>query len=1173
MPERKTELDNQMLLYIETIGKYMPGGVIACRAGDPMELLYANQPVFELFGCKDSAEFREFTGFTLRGMVLPEDWGIIEHAVYRMTGGSYGRGEVARPGISRVDSAEPGAGAGERVEYRITRKDGAVRWIEDYGHYVATKNYGGIFTAFLSDITELRAKQEDDTAAGQAVIQALTNTYNTVWLINDVETERCSLYHTDMDAAHAEAISNALSHAKYTDTKTEYVATMVAEEDQERMQEQIGLPYILRQFETRDQFSVNFVRALEAGPRHYRVDFGKVYMPGGKIGVTMGFKDVDDEVRQDRAAKVALENAQKTEEENRRLSREVQAAAELMGSVSSLLTNMPAMSFSKDIATGKYLACNQAFAEYAGKTKPEEVVGLTDHQIFDRDTADHFVEDDRKAIAMEKAYVFFEDVPDATGTQFRNLQTTKTKFTDGLGRLCLLGMCVDVTEMARNKAAEAETRARQQELEERLALQEQLLVQQKQLLTQQKQLLTQKEQLLAQDLQQKELNSMITAMASDYRSVYHVDLDQDDAVCYRAHEKDAGYTPEGVHFPYLDSFSGYCAMFVDESYREGFLNFIDPENVRKRLEKEPIIAYRYLAHRDGTDYYEMLRMAGVRHPGDREDGKVHAVGVGFTVIDAEMRESLAKNQALAEALSAAEEANRAKTIFLSNMSHEIRTPMNAIIGLDNIALADESISDSTREYLEKIGVSAHHLLGIINDILDMSRIESGRMVIRNEEFSFARALEQVNIIISGQCREKGLSYTCRTDGRVADYYIGDDMKLRQVMINILGNAVKFTPAGGHVRFTVEEAARFDGKSTLKFTISDDGIGMSREFLPKLFDPFSQEDSSSTTRYGSTGLGMPITKSIVELMNGTIAVESEQGKGTTFTVTITMTASEHQLGADEDYLIHPHEMCVLVIDDDPVAREHAEVILGQVGVACEKAESGEQGLEMVLLRHARRDPYNLILVDWKMPGMDGLETTRRIRAAVGTETPIIILTSYSWEDIEEDARAAGVDTFAAKPLFAGTVMDEFREAFRKKNSRLEAETADLKGRRVLLAEDVDVNAEIMMMVLSMREMKVDLAVNGRIALELFEKHAVGYYDAVLMDMRMPEMDGLEATRRIRELDRPDAKTVPIIALTANAFDEDVQRSMQAGLNAHLSKPVEPEALFGTLESLIGRGAEK
>ena len=303
------------------------------------------------------------------------------------------------------------------------------------------------------------------------------------------------------------------------------------------------------------------------------------------------------------------------------------------------------------------------------------------------------------------------------------------------------------------------------------------------------------------------------------------------------------------------------------------------------------------------------------------------------------------------------------------------------------------------------------------------------------------------------------------------------------------------------------------------------------------------------------------------MNGSIAVESEKGQGTTFIVTITLTQADHQTARENDIELRPNEMSVLAIDDDRIACEHAQVILGQVGIRCEVVTSGKEAVEMVKMRHARREDYNLILVDWKMPEMDGVETTRQIRAIVGPNTPIIILTSYNWEDIEEEAREAGVDTFAAKPLFAGKVMDEFREAFKKKNAKLARETADLKGRRVLLAEDVMVNAEIMMMVLSMREIEVEHAENGKIAVEMFSRSEQGYYDAILMDMRMPEMDGLEATRTIRNLDRADAKSIPVIALTANAFDEDVQRSMQAGLDAHLSKPVEPELLFETLEHLI------
>ncbi|MBQ8128623.1 MAG: PAS domain-containing protein, partial [Clostridia bacterium] len=362
------ELNEQTLSIIEEIGGHMPGGFFIYKAEQPEELIYANKAVLSIYGCNDLGEFKALTGFTFRGMVHPEDYDGIAASIEHQIGES----------DDQMDYAE----------YRIIRRDGQVRWVDDYGHYAVTRAYGGIYTVFISDITEKREKREEDSAVRDAVISTLTNTYNTVWLINDVVTEKCSLYHTDMDDAHSVAIRNALSHAKYTDTKTQYVDTMVAEEDRERMQEQIGLPYILKQFKKKEHFSVNFIRQLESGPRYYRIDFGKVHMPGGKTGVMMGFRDVDETVRQIQATQKELEKGKRAEEENRRLMEEMKSAAklaELMGSVFSLLTNMPAMSFSKDAESGVYMACNQAFAEYAGKRSPEEVVGLTDHEIFDEE--------------------------------------------------------------------------------------------------------------------------------------------------------------------------------------------------------------------------------------------------------------------------------------------------------------------------------------------------------------------------------------------------------------------------------------------------------------------------------------------------------------------------------------------------------------------------------------------------------------------------------------------------------------------------------------------------------------------------------------------------------------------------------------------------------------------
>ena len=696
------------------------------------------------------------------------------------------------------------------------------------------------------------------------------------------------------------------------------------------------------------------------------------------------------------------------------------------------------------------------------------------------------------------------------------------------------------------ETADAENRVKQAEMEQRLHLQDQLL---------------------AQKQQQEEQTRMITALASDYWSVYYIDLDHDEGVCYQSHRDLENGFRVGDRFPYLASVTAYIRQYVLEEYQEEYLRFVQPDNVKNLLKEQRVISFRYRVHRHGRDTWEEVRFAGVRHPEEQKDHLDHLVGACFVDVDVETRKTAAQRQALQDALTAAETANRAKTVFLSNMSHEIRTPMNAIIGLDNIALNDPGISDATRDHLQKIGDSAHHLLGLINDILDMSRIESGRMIIRHEEFSFSRMLEQVNTIISGQCRDKNLHYECRTSGAIDEYYIGDDTKLRQVIINILGNAVKFTPENGSITFLIENIAQLDNKTTLRFTMQDTGIGMSAEYLPRIFEPFTQEDSANTTQYGSTGLGMPITRSIVELMNGHIDVQSEKGRGTTFTVTITLDQADHSCEESDQIELQPQDMSVLVIDDDRIACEHAGVILGQLGISCESALSGREALDMIRVRHARRNDYNLILVDWKMPEMDGVETTRQIRSIMGNETPIIIMTSYNWEDVEEEARQAGVDTFVAKPLFAGTVMDQFRAAFRKKNEKLIRKTADLAHRRILLAEDMMVNAEIMMMVLSMRDMQVDHAENGKIAVDMFAGHEPGYYDAILMDVRMPEMDGLDATRAIRAMDREDARSIPIIALTANAFDEDVQRSMQAGLNAHLSKPVEPELLFETLETLI------
>jgi len=688
----------------------------------------------------------------------------------------------------------------------------------------------------------------------------------------------------------------------------------------------------------------------------------------------------------------------------------------------------------------------------------------------------------------------------------------------------------------------------QQELEERIALQDELLEQEK---------------------TRHQKDNMITALASDYRSVYYIDLDSGQGICYRNDNlSDDDALGPGDSFSYREMLKDYAEKYVTDEYREAFLKFTDPYYIREGLKDNLVITFRYLIRRGEEESYEMLRMTGVRKPDERGDHIVHAVGAGFADIDSEMRESLAKNQALSDALKTAEEASRAKTVFLSNMSHEIRTPMNAIIGLDSLALRNQELPVETREYLNKIGESARHLLGLINDILDMSRIESGRMVFRKEEFSFRSMLEQINTMVMSQCSEKGLKYECNVTGGVADFYIGDDMKLKQVLINILGNAIKFTDAPGSVSLSVERTNVYEGQSTLKFVIKDTGIGMDESFIPKIFDSFTQEDGNRYSKYGSTGLGMAITKNIVDLMNGTVSVESKKEEGTEFTVIITLKNCEHS-NIDSSF-INLNDLRILVVDDEKVAAEHAKLILDEAGIKSDIALSGEEALNMLEIAHTKQEHYGLVLLDWKMPEMDGLEVARRIRERYDSETTVIILTSFNWDDIMDEAFHAGVDSFLAKPLFASNVIDEFERIARKNNPGGigKRHAADLKGRRVLLAEDMEINAEIMKEVLAIKEIETETASNGRIALDMFKDSADSYYDAILMDVRMPEMDGLEATAAIRALDRSDAGSIPIIAMTANAFDEDVQRSLQVGMNAHLSKPVEPERLYCCLEELIG-----
>ncbi len=823
MVGRTFELTEETLSVIEEIGGHMPGGFFIYKAAQPEELIYANKPVFDIFGCADQDEFKALTGFTFRGMVHPDDYERISVSI-----------------ADQIDSSEEHM---DYAEYRITRKDGKIRWVDDYGHYCETKAYGGIYVVFISDITEKREQRETDKATRDAVISGLTNAYNTVWLISDVVTEESTLYHTDLDEVHAQAIRNALSHARYTDTKTEYVNTMVAKEDRARMQEQISLPYIRKQFETKDAFSVSFLRDLESGSRHYRIDFAKVFMPGGRIGVTMGFKDVDDEVRQSRAMQEALEDARKAE------------------------------------------------------------------------------------------------------AQYRQVAEDRISYV---------------------KVAQA--------------------------------------------------------LARDYFSIYIVDPDTDRFVEYSATKEydDLGVEKDGQDFFNLSRKN--MERLVCSEDRDRFMGTFHKDKIMSILAQDGSFTMKYRLMIDETPVWVSMKATLL----EDEHGR-HLI-IGTNNIDAQMKRELAYQQQVNEARTSA------RNDFLANMSHDIRTPMNAIVGYTNIAKSRADEPEVVADALEKIGSSSHYLLSLINDILDISKIESGKMLLSTGPCNLGDIFRRIEDITALQARNKSLIITYRHEGVTHLRVNADELRIEQVLVNIVSNAIKYTPSGKTVDLIAEEEPVQGNRYLYRFIVRDTGIGISEEYLPHIFESFTREEKTTVNRVQGTGLGLAITARVVELMGGRIFVRSRAGEGSEFTVELELEAIEEETAAE-----------------------------------------GPEGLQ--------------------------------------------------------------------------------------------GEGIDLTGARILVVEDNEINAEIAALILSRYGIEVDRAENGQVGLEKVRDREIGYYDAVLMDIQMPVMNGFEATKQIRALKGYDQRALPIIAMSANAYDEDVRNCLAVGMNAHIAKPFNPNDLVRLLQEQI------
>ena len=521
---------------------------------------------------------------------------------------------------------------------------------------------------------------------------------------------------------------------------------------------------------------------------------------------------------------------------------------------------------------------------------------------------------------------------------------------------------------------------------------------------------------------------------------------------------------------------------------------------------------------------------------------------------------------LEKARQTALESSKAKSEFLANMSHDIRTPMNAIVGMTAIAAAHMDDREQVQNCLRKITLSSKHLLGLINDVLDMSKIESGKLTLTTEQISLKEVIEGIVNIMQPQVKAKKQTFDIHVENILTENVWCDGVRLNQVLLNLLSNATKYTPEGGAVQLSLSEEPSPKGENHVRIHINvkDNGIGMSQDFVKKIYDSYSRADEARIHKTEGAGLGMAITKYIVDAMEGSIEVQSEIDRGTEFRITFDF---EKAAAMEVDMVLPSWNM--LVVDDDELLCRTAMNALKSIGIKAEWTLSGEKAIDLVIQHHIKRDDYQIILLDWKLPGMNGIQTAKEIRRNLGDEVPILLISAYDWSEFEAEAREAGISGFISKPLFKSTLFYALRQymGVETPDDQTSNQWMELSGRRILLAEDNELNWEIANELLSDLGVELDWAEDGQICLDKFQQSPEGYYDAVLMDIRMPRMTGYEAAKAIRGLNRPDALSVPIIAMSADAFSDDIQHCLECGMNAHMAKPVDVTELTRLLKRYL------
>lgn len=660
--------------------------------------------------------------------------------------------------------------------------------------------------------------------------------------------------------------------------------------------------------------------------------------------------------------------------------------------------------------------------------------------------------------------------------------------------------------------------------------------------------------------EKQELTQVVTGVTKLFNRFVVVDLEKDHYEYIKDMEE--GFPTKGK---YTDLLEYFRPKYVTEASEVDMSEVITKDYIQGHInEKQPYLQYEYQIQREKESWENMSILSL-----DEKNGVPNLVLLAVQDITTLKENEIRNRVALKEAFEAADAANRAKSDFLSQMSHDIRTPMNAIMGMTAVAVMHIDDKERLMDCMNKITLSSNHLLALINDVLDMSKIESGKVTLADEEFDIAKTVESLLAIIHPQIQKKKQKLKVNVANITHENVIGDPLRLQQVFVNIMGNAVKFTPEGGTITFGISEKhSNIRGSGCYEFVFEDTGIGMKQEFIKEIYEPFARAESVRHQNIEGTGLGMSIARNIVRMMNGDIQIESKLGVGSKFTVRVYLKLQDMEAESTE-YL---KELRVLVADDEQDACENACEILGSIGMHADGVLSGDEAIGRLLDASDSGDKYAVVILDWKMPGKCGVETTKEIREKLGSDVPIVILSAYDWSAIEQEAREAGVNAFISKPLFKSRLLYVLKSVVghqkEKKDSDIdEFEQTDYSGKRVLVVEDNDINIEIAEELLNFVGIEVEKARDGQQAVDILLDRPENYYDLVFMDIQMPIKNGYEATREIRGQDREDLKNVPIVAMSADAFADDIQRAVTVGMNDHVAKPIELPKLLAALEKWI------